>query len=178
MLQHFGTWAHLTFALYFVLPMPFSLLLSDTEFPIGDELRIYLSKRVSYVRHTQQQSITYTEASGLVGAAKQAWRFDHVLQTLGSLVLLLPSQGRPEPSQDRKDQNGLVSLVIWHYIEFCCDMSGCVMFRTFQLSKVVSSPCNLSFINTDLKKSRQAIKYIKGSDQQVAFPYPVISGCR
>uniref|UniRef100_A0A0E9WXL2 Uncharacterized protein n=1 Tax=Anguilla anguilla TaxID=7936 RepID=A0A0E9WXL2_ANGAN len=38
------------------------------------------------------------EPASLVGAAEQARGFGRLLQTLGSLVVFLPSQGRPESS--------------------------------------------------------------------------------
>lgn len=67
----------------------------------------------------------------------------------------------------RADQNpartGKTSIDSFHWffgtIAFCCDIRMCDVISflcyfmgSFQLSKVVSSPCNLSFINTDLKK--------------------------
>lgn len=41
-------------------------------------------------------SFFYREPAGLVGAAEQTRRFGRILQSLGSLIFLLPSQHAPE----------------------------------------------------------------------------------
>lgn len=50
-------------------------------------------------------SVAYNKSASFVGAAKQTWGIDRVLQTLGGLVILLATKSRPEITWEARKYN-------------------------------------------------------------------------